>query len=75
MPAKTYWIGQFLIAVITMFVLLTVVAVVRGQPFEQSWAESLIWALVSSAIFIGSRYRKARKGEDCALCDDLGKRR
>jgi hypothetical protein len=74
MPGKTYWIGQFLLAAVTMFILLTIVGLVRSQAIAQTWAESLAWSLASSAIFIGSRYRKARKGEQCALCEDLGKR-
>jgi hypothetical protein len=74
MPGKIYWIRKFLVAVVTMFLLLTVVALLRSETIEQTWVESLVWALVSSAIFIGSRYHKASKGVDCALCNDLSKR-
>ena len=70
MPGITYWIGQFLLASSTMFGLLVVVDLLRGQAFAASWVESLAWAVVAAALFIGSRYRQARKGAECGLCED-----
>ena len=70
MPGITYWIGQFLLASSTMFGLLVVIDLLRGEPFATSWVESLVWAVVAAALFIGSRYRQARKGIECGLCEN-----
>ena len=70
MPAISYWIGQFLLASSTMFGLLVVIDLLRGEAFAASWVESLAWAVAAAALFIGSRYRRARKGLECGLCED-----
>lgn len=70
MPKMSYWIGQYLIAAVSMFVLLLVVDLfMRGETLERAWPSSLAWAAVASAIFIGSRYRNMRKGIACRACD------
>lgn len=39
-----------------------------GEAFETGWRESLAWSVVSAAIFIGSRYYRAERGAQCAMC-------
>ena len=64
-----YWSGQYLLAAGSMFALLVSIDVfLRGEAFETGWRESLAWSLMASAIFIGSRYYKADRGADCAMC-------
>jgi hypothetical protein len=69
MPRITHWIGQFLLAAGSMFALLTVVGLLRGEAFASTWPENLAWAATAAAIFIGGRYRQARKGAACAVCE------
>lgn len=68
MKPVSHWIGQYLLAASTMFALLVIVDLLRGETFAASWTGSLLWAATAAAIFVGSRYRQARKGVDCALC-------
>ncbi len=70
MPRLSHWIGQYLLAASTMFALLVGVGLLRGETFAATWPEALAWAAAASAIFVGSRYRQARKGVACALCED-----
>jgi hypothetical protein len=75
MPKLSHWVVQYLIAVVSMFGLLLVIdLVMRGETFARAWPSSLIWAAVSSAIFIGTRYRNMRRGIECAVCDALDKK-
>lgn len=61
MPKLSYWIGQYLVAVASMFALLLAIDVLmRDEPLERAWPSALAWAAVASAIFIGSRYRNMR---------------
>lgn len=69
MPRLSHWIGQYLLASSTMFALLIGVALLRGETFAGAWPEALAWAAASAAIFVFSRYRQARKGAACALCE------
>lgn len=75
MPKLSHWIGQYLVAVATMFVLLLVIDVlVRSETLERAWPSALAWAAVASAIFIGSRYRNMRNNIACGVCDMLDKK-
>jgi hypothetical protein len=75
MPTKTYWAGQYLLAAASMFALIAVIDVVRGDSLAATWPETLAWSALAAAIFIGSRYRQLRRAEDCALCKDDKPRR
>lgn len=69
MPKLSHWIGQYVIAVVTMFLLLLVIDLLRGEAFVRAWPSALAWAAVASAIFIGSRYRNMRRGIECGVCN------
>lgn len=74
MPKLSHWIGQYLIAVVTMFLLLLAIDLARGETLARAWPSSLAWAGVTSAIFIGSRYRNMRRGIECGICNMLDKK-
>lgn len=75
MPKLSHWITQYMIAVVSMFGLLLVVdLLVRGEIFERAWPSALIWAVVASALFIGTRYRNMKRGIECVVCDTLDKK-
>ena len=66
----THWAGQYLLAACSMFLLLETVDMLRGEAFGLAWRESAAWAVLASAIFIGSRYYQAKKGVACAICPE-----
>ena len=75
MPKLSYWIGQYLVAVVSMFVLLLVIDLfLRSETLERAWPSALTWAAVASAIFIGSRYRNMRNGLACGACEVADKK-
>ncbi|MFC0251846.1 hypothetical protein [Massilia consociata] len=65
-----HWSGQYLLAASSMFMLLEVIDMLRGEAFGAAWRESLAWAVLAAAIFIGSRYYQAKRGAACAVCKD-----
>jgi hypothetical protein len=74
MPKLSHWIGQYLIAVTSMFVLLLAIDLMRGELLARAWPSALAWAAVASAIFVGSRYRNMRRGIECGICNMLDKK-
>jgi 4-hydroxybenzoate polyprenyltransferase len=74
MPRLSHWIGQYLFAVASMFALLLVVDLLRGESLERAWPSALAWALVASALFIGTRYRNVKRGIACGVCDTLDRK-
>jgi hypothetical protein len=74
MPPLRHWIMQYLFAVVSMFALLTVVDLLRGETLARAWPSALTWAAVASAIFIGTRYRNRKRGIACGVCDRLDRK-
>lgn len=65
MPKLSYWIGQYLAAVVSMFALLLAIdLLMRDETLERASPSALAWAAVASAIFIGSRYRNMRRSQE-----------
>lgn len=75
MPTLSHWITQYLIAVLSMFGLLLVIdLLLRGETWARAWPSALAWAVVASALFIGTRYRNMKRGIACGVCDALDKK-
>jgi hypothetical protein len=74
MPPLRHWIVQYLFAVVSMFALLMVVDLLRGETLARAWPSALAWAAVASAIFIGTRYRNMKRGIACGVCDRLDRK-
>jgi hypothetical protein len=62
MQGARYWILQYVLAAASMFGLLVVVDLIGGKQLGDGIWLSLIFALAASAIFIGARYLRSRKG-------------
>ncbi|QNA88995.1 hypothetical protein G4G28_11820 [Massilia sp. Dwa41.01b] len=74
MPPLSHWIVQYCAAACSMFGLLLGVDMARGELFARAWPYALAWALVASALFVGTRYRNMRRGIACGVCDRLDKK-
>lgn len=70
MRPVTYWIGQFLLAAGTMFLLLATVDLMRGDTLAATWPGTLAWSAAAAVIFVASRWRQASRGIACAVCKD-----
>ncbi|HEU5435874.1 MAG TPA: hypothetical protein VFU95_05595 [Telluria sp.] len=62
MHGAAYWVGQFLLAAVSMFVVLVVIDLAGGASFAASWQMSAAYALAVGAVFTGMRYSKSRRG-------------
>lgn len=56
-----YWILQYLLAAVTMFVILVGLDLISGKTLGEGVWMSLAWALTASAIFVGARVIQSRK--------------
>lgn len=62
MHGAAYWVGQFLLAAVSMFAVLVVIDLAGGASFAASWQMSAAYALAVGAVFTGMRYSKSRRG-------------
>lgn len=70
MKSTAFWVRRYFVVAGGVFILLVAVGLLKGRDPERVALESLFWAVVTAAVFTAVRYRKARKGEACALCRD-----
>ena len=70
MKSTAFWIRRYFVVAGLAFVLLVAIGLLKGREFERVLIESLLWGVVTAAVFIAARYRQASKGKACALCRD-----
>ena len=54
-----HWIGQYLLAAGTMFLLLCAIDLMRGDSLADTWGPTLAWSAAAAAIFVAARWRSA----------------
>lgn len=55
------WLGQFLLAALTMFAILVALDLAGGASFAASWPLSAAYALAAAAVFTATRYSRSRR--------------
>jgi hypothetical protein len=70
MKSTAFWIRRFFVVSGLAIVILVAADLLKGGTLDGAIPSALAWALIASAIFTGSRYHRARKGQACALCRD-----
>ena len=65
------WIKRFVTVVLLVFAVLTAVSLLRGRSLETALVQSAIWSVITSAIYTGVRIYKSRRGQYCAICNDV----
>ena len=63
-----YWITRYLLASGILFGILVTVELTKDKTSTADVLSALAWALVASAIFIGSKYWRVRKALACTPC-------
>lgn len=73
---KTFvrWGVQYILAAASMFALLVFADTRKGTLFSDAWRSALLWAVLSSAIFVGARYWQAKRQERCVICETFGQK-
>lgn len=61
MRTLPYWIGQFLLAAVSMFAILVVIDLASGAALASSWQLSAAYALGAAAVFTATRYSRSRR--------------
>ena len=65
-----FWLRRFLLVFVGAAMVIAVAQVVQGHALADSIAHGLLWALLSTSVFIGARIFQSRRGQHCALCRD-----
>ncbi|MCP4989108.1 MAG: hypothetical protein GY928_24525 [Colwellia sp.] len=69
-----FWIKRYITVFAIAATLLTIIKVVfKSEPFMDALMYGLLWGTIAAAAFTASRVYQSRKGQECALCDDIPK--
>lgn len=68
-----FWLRRFFTVLALAFLVIASSHVLRGRPIKYAVTEGLVWGLIASALFLGTRLYWSRKGERCGLCADVPK--
>ena len=65
LPRRTFQVFAIVFAV------LFVVSMMKGRGVAGGLEYAALWSVISTAVFVAARRYHLRRGEACALCDDL----
>jgi hypothetical protein len=61
MQGLGYWIMQFVLAAVTLFLILLGIDLLSGAKLADGLWMSLAWAVAMAAMFTAARYSRSRK--------------
>ncbi|AOE50367.1 hypothetical protein [Kangiella sediminilitoris] len=65
------WIIQYAMMAAVLFVLLAGVQYLKGKSIDYSIEFGVLWALITSTIFLATRTYYFKKNIACQVCNDL----
>lgn len=65
-----FWIRRFVLVYLVALVAIGAAQWLRGRSIEVAMEHALVWAAISSVVFVSARLYQARRGQHCALCGD-----
>lgn len=65
------WSIQYLVMLLLLFTLFSAVQYLKGRELAYAIEFGVLWAWISSTIFLVVRIRNYRNRVDCQLCNDL----
>jgi hypothetical protein len=62
----------YCLVAIVAFPVIAAAHLLRHRPMGDAVTEAALWSAISALVFVVAQYRRARRGEACALCDTAG---
>ena len=66
-----FWIKRYFQAAVPLFLILAAVEWFKGTTTQDDYLSALAWALIAAGIFTWTAFRRYRRAEACAMCDNL----
>jgi hypothetical protein len=67
----TFWIKRYLLAAVPLFAILAAVEWFKGSTTKEDYLSALVWALIAAGIFNYVAWRRFRKAQACAVCENV----
>lgn len=65
-----FWIRRFVLVYLIALVAIGAAQWLRGRSIEVAIGHAMVWAAISSVVFVSARLYQARRGRHCSLCAD-----
>jgi hypothetical protein len=67
-----FWIKRFFtVFSVATLILAAVELLFKNAELVAAVTHGLTWGVIAAAVFTASRYYQAKKGQHCALCNDI----
>jgi len=66
-----FWLLRFVKVFAGVFIVLFVIHLIKGNEILESFYFAVLWAFLSTSVFVGSRVYQSKKGIACELCNDI----
>jgi len=66
-----FWVLRFIKVFAGILILLFTIHLIKGNEVLESFYFAVMWAFLSTSVFVGSRIYQSRKGIPCELCNDI----
>ena len=66
-----FWVKRTSLVFSVVFVVLVAVELLKGHGLEAGLLFALLWSVISTAVFIGTRIFYVSRGKNCPMCNDL----
>lgn len=67
------WLKRSCVVFLAVFAALTAVELLKHHPLPSALTFAALWALIAAGIFTATRVYYARRGIECAMCNDITK--
>jgi hypothetical protein len=64
---------RFLLVLIGAFVIIALAHLLRGRGVSYAGTQAAIWSVITATVFLIADIYKARKGQQCAVCEPESK--
>lgn len=65
--SKAFWAKRFLLVASCAFGLLMLVYLAKGHPWNQAVVDAVVWAFITSVIYLGVLRYRIGQNPQCAL--------
>lgn len=60
---------RFLLVLVSAFVIIALSHLLRGRGLSYAGVQAGIWSVITAVVFLVADIYKARKGQQCAVCE------
>jgi hypothetical protein len=66
-----FWIRRFIVVFSGALIIIAGAQLLKGHSASYAITQGLLWATISALVFVFGRIYQSRRGQHCAICNDI----